>query len=74
MPIQASREARKEVMDEIQETTTTMDPSLTGAADDRPARVKVYDRPARRTMPVWLLFLVVLIALALTWFAFQALR
>lgn len=65
---------REETMDETRDTTTTTDPSLTGAADDSTTGVKVYDRPARRTMPVWLLLLVLLIVLALTWFAFQALR
>jgi hypothetical protein len=36
--------------------------------------VRVYDPPARRSFPLWLLILVIVLAIITSWMLFQALR
>lgn len=57
------------------EQPTSPETELGGAyPPEQPQGVKVYERPARRGLPVWMLLLLLVIAIALSWFAFQAIR
>lgn len=57
---------------EDQETPTpetNMDESL-----DPTTGVKVYERPTRQPIPIWAAILLLLILVALSWYAYQALQ
>lgn len=67
---------------EMREPTMKEDPTLTDSIPnkdetippDQQTGIKVYDRPVRRGIPLWVLLLMILASIALSWFAYQAIR
>ena len=47
---------------------------IDGESAEETIGVKVYERPARRAIPMWLWLGLVAVLLVLAWFAFQAIR
>lgn len=62
-------------MHDEQKTHDTYTPApVDGESAEETIGVKVYERPARRAIPMWLWLGLVAVLLVLAWFAFQAIR
>lgn len=67
-------EMREPTMKEDQTLTDSLPNIGETSPPDQQTGIKVYDRPVRRGVPLWVLLLMILAGIALSWFAYQAIR
>jgi hypothetical protein len=59
-------------MDDMQTPKTMEQPQVDPSPSDLPPGIKVYERPKRRTFPLWLALGLLLLMSMLAWFIYQA--